>query len=257
VMLPLITGVAVVDARPLLPADVCSAFEARTGQAAWIATPLHLRALAQAGESLQHCAVVIASTMPLARELARQAEGLVHAPVLEIYGSTETGVVAMRRTARDTRWSPVAGVRLEPAETGATVWGTHFTSPQVLADQVELHADDGFELLGRQSDLLKIGGRRASLAGLNLLLQDLPGLVDGVFYLPATGAPTERLVLIHSGPPLDRTAAERWLAERMDAAFLPRTIVRVDSLPRSEGGKLPRAALDALYENRPRKGQGG
>ena len=48
-------------------------------------------------------------------------------------------------------------------------------------------------LLGRQADLVKIGGRRASLAGLNLLLQDLPGLHDGVFYLPDTGDPTERL----------------------------------------------------------------
>ncbi|HSH89662.1 MAG TPA: AMP-binding protein [Ramlibacter sp.] len=257
VMLPLVAGIAVVDSRPLLPADVCAAFDERTGNTAWIATPLHLRALAQAGESLPNCAVVIASTMPLAREVAQQAEGLVQAPVLEIYGSTETGVVAMRRTARDTNWLPVQGVRVEPTDDGASVWGTHFTSPQVLADQVAPDARGGFELLGRQADLLKIGGRRASLAGLNLLLQDLPGLVDGVFYLPATGSLTERLVLIHAGPPLDRAATEAWLAERMDAAFLPRTIIRVDRLPRTEGGKLPRAALDALYANRPRKGQGG
>ncbi|NPC57957.1 AMP-binding protein [Caenimonas soli] len=250
VMLSLVAAVPVVDRRPLLPADVHAAFERCVGDAAWIATPLHLRALAQSGMAVPHCRLVLVSTMPLAPALAAQAESLARAPVLEIYGSTETGVVAMRRGARDPRWRPVHGVRLESEGTGTRVWGTHFTSPQMLADQVELDAQGGFDLIGRHGDLIKIAGRRASLAGLNLLLQDLPGLADGVLYLPATGAPTERLVLIHAGPPLDRAATEAWLRERMDPVFLPRTIIRVDRLPRTESGKLPRAALDQIYADR-------
>ena len=76
-----------------------------------------------------------------------------------------------------------------------------------------------------------------------------------MFYLPATGAPAERLVLIHAGEPLDRAAAEAWLRERIDPVFLPRTIIRVERLPRTEGGKLPRAALDQIYADRLRKGK--
>ena len=79
------------------------------------------------------------------------------------------------------------------------------------------------------------------------MLQDLPGLADGVFYLPATGAPTERLVLIHAGAPLDRTAAEAWLRERMDPVFLPRAFIHVDRLPRTGSGKLQRSALDEIF----------
>jgi hypothetical protein len=101
-------------------------------------------------------------------------------------------------------------------------------------------------LLGRQADLIKIAGRRASLAGLNLLLHDMPGFEDGVFYLPATGSPTERLCLIHTGT-LPRAAIEQWLRSRLDPAFLPRTIIRVDRLPRGDSGKLPRQALDELH----------
>ena len=187
--------------------------------------------------------------MPLAPALAAQVETLAHAPVAEIYGSTETGVVAMRRGALDPRWRPVQGVRIESEGESTRAWGTHFPSPQTLADQVELDAQGGFTLLGRRGDLIKIAGRRASLAGLNLLLQDLPGLTDGVFYLPATGAPAERLVLIHAGE-LDRAAAEAWLRERIDPVFLPRTLIRVERLPRTEGGKLPRAALDQIYADR-------
>jgi acyl-coenzyme A synthetase/AMP-(fatty) acid ligase len=256
VMLSLVAAIPVVDRRPLLPADVQAAFERCAGDAAWIATPLHLRALAQSGVALSRCSLVLVSTMPLAPTLAAQGETLARAPVVEIYGSTETGVVAMRRGALDPRWRPVQGVRIESEGSRTRVWGTHFPSPQLLADQVEVDAQGGFDLLGRHGDLIKIAGRRASLAGLNLLLQDLPGQDDAVFYLPATGAPTERLVLIHAGPPLDRAATEAWLRERMDPVFLPRTIIRVDRLPRTESGKLPRAALDQVYADRLRKGEG-
>lgn len=250
VMLSLVAAIPVLDRRPLLPADVHAAFERCAGETAWIATPLHLRALAQSGVTLPRCRLVLVSTMPLAPTLAAQAETLAQAPVVEIYGSTETGVVAMRRGALNPRWRPVQGVRVESEGTSTRVWGTHFQSPQTLADQVELDGQGGFDLLGRHGDLIKIAGRRASLAGLNLLLQDLPGLADGVLYLPATGAPTERLVLIHAGPPLDRAVAEAWLRQRMDPVFLPRRIIRVERLPRTENGKLPRAALDQLYADR-------
>jgi acyl-coenzyme A synthetase/AMP-(fatty) acid ligase len=255
VMLPLVTGIPVVDQRPLLPADVRAAFDASVDGAAWIATPLHLRALAQAGERIPNCRLVLVSTMPLAPALAAQAEALTEAPVVEIYGSTETGVVAMRRSARNANWQPVRGVRVEPQEAGTQVWGAHFASPRMLPDQVELDAQGGFQLLGRQGDLIKLAGRRASLAGLNLLLQDLPGLEDGVLYLPATGSPTERLVLIHAGAPLNRAATDQWLRERMDPVFVPRSIIRVERLPRTDGGKLPRAALDQIYAERKRKGR--
>jgi acyl-coenzyme A synthetase/AMP-(fatty) acid ligase len=250
VMLPLVTGIPVVDRRPLLAADVHAAFAEGPGEGAWIATPLHLSALGRSGQEIPRCRLVLVSTMPLAPGLAGQAETLARAPVMEIYGSTETGVVAMRRTARQAHWRPVNGVRVEPTPNGAQVWGSHFASPRILADQVELDEEGGFKLLGRQADLIKIAGRRASLAGLNLLLQDLPGLVDGVFYLPATGSPTQRLVLIHAGAPLDRAATRQWLRERMDPAFLPRTIIEVERLPRTDAGKLARAALDAIYAAR-------
>lgn len=247
VMLSLLHGIPVLECRPLLPADVRAAFERCGDGTAWVATPLHLRALAQAAEAVPHCTVVIASTMPLAPALAAQTEDLVGAPVLEIYGSTETGAVAMRRPAQQIRWRPLQGVRLGNTNEGTQVWGKHFPSPQTLADQVELDAQGGFDLMGRRGDMIKIAGRRASLTGLNLLLQDLPGLADGVFYLPATGMPTERLVLIHAGTPLDPVATTAWLRERMDPVFLPRTIIHVDRLPRTDTSKLPRAALDEVF----------
>ena len=169
------------------------------------------------------------------------------APVLEIYGSTETGVLAMRRTARDAAWRSVSGARVEMAGDSAQAFGLHFDSPVRLPDEIEIDSDGSFRLLGRATDMIKIGGRRASLAELNLLLAALPGLEDGVFYLPLTTHATDRLCLTYSGPTLARAQAERWLRARLDPAFLPRAFIQVDKLPRNENGKLPQQALDALF----------
>jgi acyl-coenzyme A synthetase/AMP-(fatty) acid ligase len=246
VMLSVVQAIAVLDRRPLLPADVQSAF-AESPPAAWIVTPLHLRGLVQAEVAVSNCRVVIASTMPLAPALAAQAEAAVNAPVLEIYGSTETGVLAMRRTATEADWLPVSGVQVEPTDEGAQAHGTHFASPARLLDRIDVGPGGRFTLLGRQADLIKIAGRRASLSGLNMMLLELPGLDDGVFYLPDSNSGTERLCLFFCSATLDRSAVERWLRTRLDPVFVPRTIVRVDRLPRGDNGKLPRQALDQLH----------
>lgn len=247
VMLPLVTGIPVHGRKPLLPADVHAAFSDSALEGAWVATPLHLRALARSSLTLPRCRLMLASTMHLSAALAEQAEKFGGAPVMEIYGSTETGVVAMRRTAREVSWRPVEGVSIEPCDSGTRVRGTHFPSPQLLADGVEPDGGGGFMLLGRQGDLIKIGGKRASLASLNRVLEDLPGLTEGTFYLPLPNSGMQRLVLIHAGPPLDRVATHRWLRSHIDPLFLPRAIIRVERLPRTGTGKLPRAALDDIY----------
>ena len=229
VMFPLVHGIPVNEGRPLLPADVRQAFVG-SPTSAWITTPLHMRGLVRSGEALPNCTLVLASTMPLTQQLARQTESLVGAPVLEIYGSTETGVLAMRCSAHETSWRPVRGVRVAATHDATLSWGVHFSSPVRLPDETEIDATGCFRLLGRSTDMVKIGGRRASLAGLNLLLEGLPGLEDGVLYLPNTTNPTERLCLIYSGPALDRAAVEEWLRGRLDPAFMPRTFVHVDKL---------------------------
>lgn len=248
VMLPLAYGTAVLDARPLLPADVHAALLAcGDGGAAWVATPLHLRAMARSGDALPGCRLVLASTMPLATPVAVDVEAQAGAPVVEIYGSTETGAIALRSPAQSSGWTPLDGVRIESHGERTQAWGLHFPSPQTLTDRIAFEPNGSFQLLGRHGDLIKVAGRRASLAGLNLLLQDLPGLEDGVFYQPSGTADSERLVLFHAGSRLDRSATEAWLRERIDPAFVPRTLIPVERLPRGDNGKLPRTALDALY----------
>ncbi|MFX7891121.1 hypothetical protein ABTK46_20125, partial [Acinetobacter baumannii] len=77
--------------------------------------------------------------------LAREAEARLAAPLLEIYGSTETGQLATRRTAQDTAWHAYPDVHLElrtstTDDDGLTVWvsGGHVETPVPMGDTLEL-----------------------------------------------------------------------------------------------------------------------
>jgi acyl-coenzyme A synthetase/AMP-(fatty) acid ligase len=247
VMLPLVHGLAVAEARPLLPADVSAALMRCPTGALWVTTPVHLRALVASGEALRGCRAIITSTMPLDPELAASAEDLAKAPVIEIYGSTETGALATRRTSRSTLWEPLEGVRIDVNERGSFAAGEHFPSPQQLTDQIETGGDGYFRLIGRDSDLVKVAGKRISLAGLELLLHKLPGLREGVFHQPRGAHGTDRLVLIFEGPRPDTRAALAWLRQHMDPVFLPRAFIQTEKLPRTPSGKVARHALDSVY----------
>src|SRR3546814_11074287 len=106
------------------------------------------------------------STAPLARALAQACEAAWQVPVYEIYGCTEAGSTATRRTTDGERWHLLADMRLTVAGGIATVHADHLPGPTPLQDQLELHDDEHFSLLGRNSDLLKVAGKRASLADL-------------------------------------------------------------------------------------------
>jgi 3-hydroxymyristoyl/3-hydroxydecanoyl-(acyl carrier protein) dehydratase len=118
-----------------------------------------------------------------------------------------------------------------------------------LADRLRpVDARGRFELVGRDADIIKIAGKRASLTGLTRELCAIPGVLDGVAFLPRPDA--RRIAALVVAPRADAEALRRQLALRVDAAFLPRPLVLVDALPRDAVGKLPMAALCAALTPR-------
>lgn len=245
IMLPLSAGWPFHASCPLLPADLRDAHALAPGPTLLATTPLHLRAIALESLTLSDIVCIISSTMPLARTLAANAESLLGAPLAEIYGCTETGAIAMRRTATEEVWRLVAGVRIRA---GNTAWceGGHVAHPVRLADRIRLTDDGGFVLEGRVGDMVKIAGKRASLAALNSMLIAVPGVLDGVFFSPVdNGNAHARLGAIVVAPEVDDQAIVMRLAQHIDTVFLPRPLYRVDALPREESGKLP---LERLHD---------
>ncbi|MFZ2752826.1 MAG: AMP-binding protein, partial [Lysobacteraceae bacterium] len=177
VLLPLLAPVAVHGDRPFFPEDVASALAHADAPALLVTTPVHLRALVESGIALPPLAGVVTATAPLPQALAAAAEQRFGCEVREMFGATEICIVAHRRTAHEDAWRAYPGVHLHPQPDGTLVEAPHLPAPVALADLVELRADNTFVLCGRQSDLLEIAGKRASLGDLTRRLQSVPGVI--------------------------------------------------------------------------------
>ena len=249
VMLPLQSATPVVTARPTFAADLVDALEGRRSVAPgglWLmTTPLQLRAFHREYPALEGIASVIASTMPLDPALACAVERDWRTQVCEIYGCTEGGILAVRRASVATAWTPAAGLAYAIGADGrASVSGGHLRGHLLLPDRVRRAGGDTFELVGRDADLVKIAGKRGSLAELTRELLALAGVQDGSVFLPIDDAPRVAALVVAPGRTLDDLRSE--LAQRVDAAFLPRPFLLVDALPRTAAGKLPLVALREL-----------
>ena len=236
--------------QPFYPGDIVVALESVPRPRVLISTPVHLRALLAADAGRPALDLIISATAPLAGELSRRLERCFSSPLIEIYGSTETGQIATRRTARTKRFSLWPGITLTRIDEGTLVEGGHLEAPTALCDIVEIVGDGEFLLQGRTEDLVNIAGKRSSLKYLNHQLNSLPGVIDGVFFHgeaashPETGV--ARLAAAVVAPSLDRATLLDLLRERIDPVFLPRPLLFVERLPRNSTGKLPREALRAL-----------
>lgn len=247
VMLALQHGLGIHGARPFYPGDVLGCIAASPAPRILVTTPIHLRAiLADAGE-LPALDLIVSATAPLAPQLASEAESRFRSPLLEIYGCSEAGQLAVRRTVAGDGWHCLEGVELRQDAAGTWASGALVEGEVLLGDIIELGGPNRFILYGRTADLVNIAGKRTSLAHLNYHLNSIPGVLDGVFVMPEeTGEGTTRLMAFAVAPGLSTETVLAALRKRVDPIFLPRPLLLVDTLPRNIVGKLPRDAIIRL-----------
>lgn len=252
VLLALHGPFAFADAHPLHPEQVAADLAAVPGRRVLVTTPVHLRALASSATPMPALERIVCATAPLAEDLAARCETAWQTQVLEIYGCTETGQVAARRTVEGPWWHALPGVHIEERDDGFWAGGGHVTTPAPLADRLKLRDARTFVLEGRTTDLVNIAGKRTSLAALNYALLALDGVIDGTFFVPDENGAAERearLLAFVVAPGRTRGEILAALRARLDPVFLPRPLVLVDALPRNATGKLPRADLWALAKD--------
>lgn len=247
VLLPLHAPVESWSGANFFPHDIRAALACMPTPRVLVTTPLQLRALLQSAPDLPGLRAAISATAPLDPALAAEAEAAWKAPVLEIFGATEVGSVASRRTTDGETWTLYPGLRLRVGRHGARISGPH-AEPVLLDDDIEAAGPGRFRLLGRRADIVKLGGHRASLAGLDRLLRGIEGVQDGAFIVPEDldQRSTARLLAVVVAPGLGPQDILLALRGRIDPIFLPRRVILVPALPRNDLGKLPRETLLAL-----------
>ncbi len=248
-LLPTVAPVTLHCGADFFPHDVTAALSRFDLPTVLVATPTHLRALLTSAPPTKPVAATLSATAPLSDDLASQVEAFAGGRLVEIYGASEIGSLAIRHPlGEDAAWRFFDCFDVAIDNGRLTVTTPHLPEPVTLQDRFEQTAQQGFVLRGRATDVVKVGGKRESLANLNAALLAIPGVEDGLVYdpervgMPATG----RLGAIAVAPELDARSIRAQLAQRVDSAFVPRTIRLVPALPRDDTSKLALRALRQL-----------
>ncbi len=254
VLVALQNGAAFEAGKPFYPADIERAIAGLPRPRALVTTPFHLRAWLAEVAAPSALDLLVSATAPLAIALAEEAEQKTGARLLEIYGSTETGQLATRRTTETSDWTTFDGIVIHQPEvtslSTSIASGTQVEGDVPINDVLELKSERVFILHGRTADMVNVAGKSTTLDYLNHQLLSIEGVEDGAFF--AQGVSTEgtgnttRLAAVVVAPTHTFESLQTALRRKIAPAFLPRPLKLVTSLPRNGTSKLPREALLAL-----------
>lgn len=248
IMMPLSTNVCIADDRPLFPEDIRSALARMPAPRILVTTPVHIRALENSKLKFPEVELILSATAPLEPTMAKRIESSLGGRLREIYGCSEVGSIARRYTAQSEVWEAFDIFRFNRSESRTVVTASHLPEEIELQDVMDFSSDHCFRLLGRHEDIINIAGKRGSLAELNRLLLATPGVVDGIIFEPPADDATGRLAALVVAPDLSIRQTMAHLRANVDPAFVPRRVIFVESLPRSDTGKLPREQILAYYK---------
>jgi acyl-coenzyme A synthetase/AMP-(fatty) acid ligase len=247
IMLPIQHGMAFHVGRPLFPEDVRAALAEVPSPRMLVTTPLHIKTCALASIQLPHLNGILSATAPLPAALAQQAETCFKTHVYEVYGFTEAGSIATRRTVAGDTWHVLDGITMYQESDRCSVRAAYFPEPVSCPDLISPQGARQFVLHGRGEDQVNIGGHRVSLGDLNQTLNAIEGVEDGVFVFPDQSGPSvTRLVAFAVAPGKSVEQIQSALRNVIDPVFLPRPLHVVANLPRNGSGKLTRETLISL-----------
>lgn len=251
-LLPTIAPLQLFCGPDFFPGDVTTALDSfgSSSENLLVSTPVHLRALLKSPPPTSKLARVVCATAPIDPPTVLATQEHLTTQLFEIYGCSEIGSLACRQPADNEGWTFFDTIELDYSDNELRV-GSHLLTDEVtLADRFGQLDEHRYELLGRATDIVKVAGKRESLANLNAVLLSLPGVDDGVVYQPdALGVPGgERLAAFVVGAALDVNQLRTALLRRLDPIFVPRPIRIVAALPRDTTSKLKVAELKQLAE---------
>ena len=249
IIFPLVTGVCVHNSKPFFPDDIRQVLSTVQSPVILVTTPIHLRACTRTTIEWPAIDFALCATAPLSTQLAEDAEKTLKSKIKEIYGCSEAGVIATRTTTENSNWTLLDDYLFAEKLTGVCLITPLSNDEILLPDQIEQIDSQHFQLLGRQSDLIKIAGKRGSLNDLKIKLCALDGVEDVVFFMPDENPDEKaRLAAFVVAPELSIKDINAFFSQQVDHAFVPRPLIKVDKLPYNETGKLPRKNLINLYQ---------
>ncbi len=237
-------GGAIIVPHDRSPAGVCQAIE--THRAELLPTsPTFLNLLLLSGEHQRHdlssLKLVTYGTEPMpASTLAHVAEAFPNLKLQQTYGLTEVGILRSESRGSDSLWVRVGGEGYETRVVDGRLWIRaesamlgYLNAPSPFSEDGFLNTGDLVEtdgewlrILGRQSDVINVGGSKVYPAEVESVLLALPNVVDAVVHGQAnaiTGQIVAATVRLGAPEPLADFKLRMRVAcrERLEAYKIP------------------------------------
>ncbi|MHB9096644.1 MAG: class I adenylate-forming enzyme family protein [Syntrophales bacterium] len=259
VLLPFVASARVLDRTCTFPQEILSALQ-NEGATVLVSVPIHYRAMRAGGIGRFSLRLALSSAAPLDGDDAaafRQQTGLA---INEIYGSTETGGMAIRSYGENHgSWEPFSCIDWKILSDHLCVRSA-FVSPDLprdaegffmTADRAAEAGETRFMLRGRADHVVKIAGKRVDLEEIREKIRRIPGVKDAY----VTAAPLKRArqteisaLVVSDLQARDLRAAIRSMDE---SCGRPRRIRIVEAIPILPNGKIDRERVDRLLNALP------
>jgi acyl-coenzyme A synthetase/AMP-(fatty) acid ligase len=197
-------------------------------------------------------AMVISAAGKLEDDTAQTALAWLKTPVSEIYGTTETSVLAWRQHAQPApEWQPFPAVRFLKQQDGWQV-----SSPLIhegttqLDDVLEFNERGSFRLAGRRDRIVKIEEKRISLSEIERRLLALPGIKEAAVVPVMRGnrIALGAVVVVTDSDSVSKRLWREALSAWLEPIAIPRYWRVVESIPLNSQSKRAWAQLQELFD---------
>lgn len=182
ILLPYRLGINLCFKKHFLPHDL---FEAIQSNSIIVTTPLYIKSLLRLNESRDLSDVVfISSTAPLNEQSANKFIEKFNTNLIQLFGSTETGGIAYKKQ-NDKLWQPINKVQIAINEDNLLKIASPFvssllyengfknTNGEIQSFDYVKFKDKKFKIIGRNSQIFKVGGKRFSSLHVEEILECL------------------------------------------------------------------------------------
>jgi acyl-coenzyme A synthetase/AMP-(fatty) acid ligase len=255
VLAPLLAAARVSRQTPVFPNEIVTLLE-QSGASILISIPAHYRALRSHSPHRHNLRLAFSSAGPLAPEDDRAFFEAARVPVTEVYGSTETGGIALRcRAAGRPGLTPFACVDWRIVDNALCV-RSRFLSRELetdaagyyrTADRARPDGDRGFVLLGRTDGIVKVGGKRVDLLSIQQALCQIPGVEEAYVFAKRSEQGRENVILALVAGEVEGPLLRQTLQQRFEPYSVPRVVKTVARIPVSSVGKIDRAEIEKLF----------
>lgn len=255
--IPIDMGLDIVTKEDFLPNEIVSLCASKPTLC--IINPVFVRAMLRLRDTVNLSQTLfISSSGPLEAKEAQLFEEKYSTRLVQLYGSSETGGIAMRWGGNSV-WSLLDNVTITSGEGGALrvespfvsqlIYDQSFTSipsPFQTSDLIEI-VDGGFNIIGRASELVKIGGKRLSMIEIETFLEKMDGINEALgfveYHPEQLRGESLTLYLVGDENKIHKTILKKTLHDHFGGIHIESKIVMVQRLEKTSMGKKVRSSM--------------